>query len=145
MLTFELSSYLLIIPNCDYTTLSQFWLAVQHSVKSSASWLVYNRKLMRRQLWTLKWSIGISTVCTIKPRKPHTTSPKPNQLKTPIPKTKSKTQTPKPQATINKQNWEKSIKNNRGKKYSGWHFFLKAMKVQRYKYSHCFRHMIFQS
>ena len=33
----ELSSYLLEIPNDAYTTRSQFWLAVQHSVKSTAS------------------------------------------------------------------------------------------------------------
>ena len=42
MLTLESSSYLLKIPNEAYTTLSQFWLAIQHSVKSAASWLVYN-------------------------------------------------------------------------------------------------------
>ena len=41
MLTLEWSSYLLEIPNDAYTTLSQFWLAVQHSVKSTESWLVY--------------------------------------------------------------------------------------------------------
>ena len=35
MLTLELSSYLLEIPDCAYTTLSQFWLAVWNSVKST--------------------------------------------------------------------------------------------------------------
>ena len=50
MLTLELSSYLLEIPNDAYTTLSQFWLAVQHSVKSTGSWWFI---LLRRQLWTL--------------------------------------------------------------------------------------------
>ena len=40
MLTLELSPYLLEIPNDAYTTLSEIWLAVQHSVKSTASWLV---------------------------------------------------------------------------------------------------------
>ena len=39
MLTSELSSYVLENPNYAYTTLSQI-LAVQHIVKSSASWLV---------------------------------------------------------------------------------------------------------
>mgnify|MGYP001803006124 CR=1 FL=1 len=34
MFTLELSSYLLEIPNDPYTTLSQFWLAVQHSVRA---------------------------------------------------------------------------------------------------------------
>ena len=33
----ELSSYLLEIPHDAYTTLSQFWLAAQRSVKSTAS------------------------------------------------------------------------------------------------------------
>ena len=41
MLTLGLSYYVLEIPIDVYTTLSQFWLAVQHSVKSTASWLVY--------------------------------------------------------------------------------------------------------
>ena len=41
MLTLELSSYLLEIPNDAYTTISQFSLAVQHSVNSTASWLVH--------------------------------------------------------------------------------------------------------
>ena len=40
MLTSELSSYVLEIPNDAYTTLSQFWLAGHHSVKSTDSWLV---------------------------------------------------------------------------------------------------------
>ena len=35
--TLELSSYLLKFPNDAYTTLSQFRLAVEHSVKSTAS------------------------------------------------------------------------------------------------------------
>ena len=34
-------------------------------------------------------------------RRPHTTGPKPHQLKTPTPKTQYKTPTPKPQTTIN--------------------------------------------
>ena len=40
MIILELSSYLLEIPIDAYTTLSQFWLAAQHSAKSTASWLV---------------------------------------------------------------------------------------------------------
>ena len=48
MVILELSSYLLEIPNDTYTTLSQFWLAAQHSVKSilQAVWLIleYNEK-----------------------------------------------------------------------------------------------------
>ena len=52
----------------------------------------------------------------IKPRKLHTPSPKPHQLKAPTPKAQSKTPTPKPQTTINEQNLEKFIKNNPGKK-----------------------------
>ena len=40
ILTLDLSSFVLEIPNNSYTTLGQFWLAVQHSVKSTASWLV---------------------------------------------------------------------------------------------------------
>ena len=41
VLTLELSSYLLEVPNNANTSLSQFWLAVQHWVKSTTSWLVY--------------------------------------------------------------------------------------------------------
>mgnify|MGYP001794685884 CR=1 FL=1 len=41
-----------------------------------------------------------------KPRRPHTTGPKPHQLKTPTPKT---------QTTMNEQKWEESTKNNPGK------------------------------
>ena len=40
MIILELSSYLLEIPIDAYTTLSQFWLAAQHSAKSTASWSV---------------------------------------------------------------------------------------------------------
>ena len=41
MLTWESSSYVLEILNDAYTTLSQIWMAAQHSVKSTASyWLV---------------------------------------------------------------------------------------------------------
>ena len=54
-----------------------------------------------------------------KPRMPHTTSPKPHQLKTTTPKTQYKTSTPKPQTTINEpkqgvlgQNKKKMVKNN---------------------------------
>ena len=40
-------------------------------------------------------------------RRPHTTGPKPNQLKTPTPKTQSKTLSPQRQTTINEQNKKK--------------------------------------
>ena len=53
------------------------------------------------------------------PRRPHTTGPKPYQLKTPTPKTQSKTPTPQPQTTINEQNKKKIKKNKTGKKFYG--------------------------
>ena len=40
MLTLELSAHELEIPNDACITVGQFWLAVQHSVKSTASSLV---------------------------------------------------------------------------------------------------------
>ena len=45
-----------------------------------------------------------------KPRRPHTTGPKPHQLKAPTPKTQNKTPTPKPQ-TPNHHKWAKIRKN----------------------------------
>ena len=47
--------------------------------------------------------VYIESPNSIKPRKPHIPSPKSPQLKTPTQKTQSKTQTPKPQTTINEQ------------------------------------------
>ena len=52
MLTLELSSYVLENPNDAYTTLSQLWLAAQHSVKSTAGCSLY-WNVMRLQLWTV--------------------------------------------------------------------------------------------
>ena len=40
MLTFELSSHVLENSDDAYTAIDQFWLAVQHSVESTASWFV---------------------------------------------------------------------------------------------------------
>ena len=49
-----------------------------------------------------------------KPRRAHTTGPKPTQLKTPIQKTQSKTPTPKPR-TLNNHKWANIRKNYKEK------------------------------
>ena len=59
------------------------------------------------------------------PRRPHTTVPKPHQLKTRNKKNNSRPhpQNSNPQTTINEQKWEKNLNNNTGKK-------ITAQKVQ---------------
>ena len=52
-----------------------------------------------------------------KPRRPHTTGPRPHQLKTPTQKTQSKTPTPKT-PTPKPPKLRKSQKSNPGEKYS---------------------------
>ena len=70
MLILELLSYLLEIPNDANTTLSQFGLAVQYSVKSTASWLVYirNKQKATFNIYMPYWNLIIEyAYCSLNP------------------------------------------------------------------------------
>ena len=62
MFTVDLSSHLLEIPNDTDTTLSQSWLAVENSVKSTASRLVKWLAIENNEKSTLNINVPYSTV-----------------------------------------------------------------------------------
>ena len=79
-------------------------------------WLIETDLFLRKSFFPwLLFDVHIKSPNPKNPKCPHTTGPKPHQLKKSTPKAQIQDlnpKTPNPQTTITEQKWEKNVENN---------------------------------